>query len=122
MQNQKLRARYKVVGPKTVPVQYNKCWMDENGSLQQKVVTEEKPMYMVYFPQGHSIRVDRDELIRLGFHKKPRIVDMTTGDVLQIGDDYYDLDDIQDINVELNDDPFDEQREVVNAMQESRKG
>lgn len=122
MQRNSLRARYKVVGPKKVSVQVNKCWMDETGSLQQKVETVEKPMYMVFFPQGHSIRVGREELVRLGFHKKPRIVDMTTGDILQIGGDEYDLDSIEDVDVELSNDPFDDDKAIVEAMQESRKG
>jgi hypothetical protein len=47
---------------------------------------------MVYFPQGHSIRVTSfDALKELGFHLKPRMVDMETGDVIDIGGDPYDF-------------------------------
>lgn len=46
---------------------------------------------MVYFPQGHSIRVERDELVRLKYHLKPRLVDMETGDVIDRGGDPYDF-------------------------------
>lgn len=98
----KLRARYKTVGPKKVLVQVNKAHIDpETKSLQQKKVVEEKEMYMVYFPQGHSIRVDRQELVRLGYHIKPRLVDMESGDVVDLGGAEYDLDDTGDADVEL---------------------
>ena len=36
--------------------------------------------YMVYFPRGHSIRVDEAELKRSGFDRDPRLVDMKTGE------------------------------------------
>lgn len=98
----KLRARYKTVGPKKVQVQVNKASIDPTTkSLQQKKVVEEKEMYMVYFPQGHSIRVDKAELVRLGYHIKPRLVDMNTGDVVDLGGDPYDLEDTGDVDVEL---------------------
>jgi hypothetical protein len=48
-------------------------------------------MYMVYFPQGHSIRVDKENLVRLGYHLKPRMIDMNTGDVIDFGGDPYDF-------------------------------
>lgn len=100
--NMKLRARYKVVGPKKVKVEINRSHMDkETNSLQQQKVWEEKEMYMVYFPQGHSIRVDKPELVRLGYHIKPRLVDMITGDVVDTGGDPYDLSDTGDADVEL---------------------
>lgn len=39
--------------------------------------------YMVYFPAGHSIRVQNEkELQRLGFHRVPGRVNMETGDEL----------------------------------------
>jgi hypothetical protein len=73
----------------------------ETKSLQQKKEWVEKTMYMVYFPMGHSIRVDRDELVRLGYHIKPRLVDMLTGDVVDTGGDPYDLADTGDADIEL---------------------
>jgi hypothetical protein len=100
--NMKLRARYKTVGPKKVKVQINRSYMDkETKSLQQEKVWVEQDMYMVYFPQGHSIRVDKAELVRMGYHVKPRLVDMNTGDVVDTGGDPYDLDNTGDADVEL---------------------
>lgn len=96
----RLKAAYHTRGPFNEPVTYNKCEMrekkDANGKLvarelHQERVTEEKEVYYVHFPQGHSIRVGRVELERLGFHIKPRIVDMDTGDVVDIGGDPYDF-------------------------------
>lgn len=40
--------------------------------------------YMVYFPQGHSLRVKSlEELRRLGFHRQPGLVDMESGEVIK---------------------------------------
>lgn len=90
-----LKAKYKTVGPKKEDVTYQKYEMVEsNGKkmLQSHPVTEEKECYYVYFPQGHSIRItDKNELIRMGYHLKPRIVDMETGDVVDRGGDPYDF-------------------------------
>jgi hypothetical protein len=48
--------------------------------------------YYVFFPHGHSIRVTSyDKLVELGYHIKPRIVDMDTGDVVDVGGDPYDF-------------------------------
>lgn len=49
------------------------------------VFTEEAVEYdggwMVYFPAGHSIRVEtREEMIRLGFMEPPPVIDMETGE------------------------------------------
>lgn len=106
MPQPKVRARYKVVGPKVVKVMKNMSYMDkETKSLQQKSEEVEEKTWMVYFPQGHSIRVNERELRRQGFHLKPRLVDMNTGDVLDIGGDEYDLsNDIADRDIELVED------------------
>lgn len=96
----KLKARYKTVGPKKVRVQVTQAKMVDGSLIQEKVWTD-KEMYMVYFPMGHSIRVDRTELVRLGFHKKPRLIDLETGDVIDIGGDPYDLENTGDVDVEL---------------------
>jgi hypothetical protein len=75
-----------------IKVHVNRASIDkETKSLQQEPVVVEKDMYMVYFPQGHSIRVDRKELERLGFHLKPRLVDLETGDLVDPGGDPYDF-------------------------------
>lgn len=89
----RIRARYAVKGPRKEKVTFTKAWMDdETKSLQQEQVTEEKDCYMVYFPQGHSIRVTSFEALKeLGFHLKPRMVDMETGDVIDSGGDPYDF-------------------------------
>lgn len=87
-----LKARYRVTGPKKVTQKYTKCSIDKDlGSLTQTPATREVDLYMVYLPQGHSIRVNRKELERLGYHLKPRIVDMKSGDVVDRGGDPYDF-------------------------------
>lgn len=89
-----LKAAYRVVGPKTEPATYMKCgWDKETRSMTMEEVTEEKEVFYAYFPMGHSIRVGRAELIRLGLHIKPRIVDLDSGDVIEKGGDPYDFGD-----------------------------
>jgi hypothetical protein len=89
----KIRARYAVKGPKKEKVTYTKCSMNpETKSLEQQSVTEEMDCYWVMFPQGHSIRVTSFEKLKeLGFHVKPRMVDMDTGDLIDVGGDPYDF-------------------------------
>lgn len=89
----KIRARYAVKGPKKEMVTFTRAFMDpETKSLQQEEVTEERETFTVMFPQGHSIRVtSRERLAELGYDKKPRMVDMETGDVIDIGGDPYDF-------------------------------
>jgi len=101
----KLRARYMVKKLGTQPVTFTKCWMDDKtNSLQQKEVTEDRECFMVLFPQGHSIRVtSREHLAELGYDKKPRIVDMETGDVVEIGGDAYDFDNMEEMNIVVED-------------------
>lgn len=58
---------------------------EDTGKIAREFVFDEKEVpagYMVYFPQGHSIRVSEEELVRLGFKEDPDLVDMSTGDVL----------------------------------------
>lgn len=87
-----IKARYHVTGPRKELVTYVKCWMNEDKNLERETVTEEMDCYTVRFPQGHSIRVTSyDKLKELGFHIKPRMVDMDTGDVVDIGGDPYDF-------------------------------
>jgi hypothetical protein len=92
LQQPKLRARYQVVGPKEVRRRVNKAFMDkETKSLQQKEEVVVEKRWMVYFPQGHSISLDLNGLKEHGFDKKPRLVDMNTGDVVDVGGDPYDF-------------------------------
>lgn len=101
----KVRARYKVVGPQLVKRVKPISYMDKSGSLQYEDKEVEEKLWMVYFPQGHSIRVNEKELRRQRFHLKPRLVDMNTGDVLDLGGDEYDLSqDIEDRDIELVED------------------
>jgi hypothetical protein len=109
----KLRARYKVVGPKKVKRVVNKAFMDDTKSLQQKKVVVEEERYTVYFPQGHSLTLTKEGLIEQGLHVRPRIVDMNTGDVLEAGGDPYDFGEpIKDFEVELSDDSYDPEADV----------
>ncbi len=51
------------------------------------VVKEEATGFMVYFPQGHSIRCkNKAELKKLGFeHTSEEVVDLDTGDTVPYG-------------------------------------
>lgn len=98
----KIRARYAVKGPKKEMVTYTAASMNKDtNSLELETKTEERDCYMVMFPQGHSIRVTSfDELKRMGYHLKPRMIDMETGDVIDAGGDAYDFaNNVQDIVV-----------------------
>ena len=68
--------------PGTVVVTKRKFVKAKDGA--QKFITEEVEVpagYMVYFPQGHSIRVFNEaELTRLGLNDKAGYVDMDTGE------------------------------------------
>lgn len=89
----KIKARYRVTGPRKETVQINMCSIDkETKSLMQGIKEIECETYMVYFPNGHSIRcLNYDHLKELGFHIKPRLVDMESGDVIDPGGDPYDF-------------------------------
>lgn len=105
MSQPKVRARYKVVGPKVVKRMKTIHFMDDSGSLQSREEEAEEKMWMVYFPQGHSIRVDEANLRLNKFHLKPRLIDMETGDVLDLGGDEYNLsEEIFDRDLELVED------------------
>lgn len=88
-----LKARYHVRGPFIEPVTYKKCSMDPVlKSLVSEEVTEDLECFHVRFPQGHSLRVvGRERLVELKLHLKPRIVDMATGDVVEVGGDPYEF-------------------------------
>lgn len=112
-QKRNLKARYMTKGPRLEQVTYMKCWMDEETkSLQMEEVTEEKKCWMVFFPNGHSIRLtDFNELKRMGYHLKPRIVDMDTGDVVDVGGDPYDFGNEDNVPVSLEDDETPKRRQ-----------
>lgn len=112
-----IKARYRVTGPKKENVSYTKCSIDpETKSMIQEQVTEEMETYMVYFPKrhmedaGHSIRVLSFKALKeLGYDRKPRMVDMNTGDVIDAGGDPYDFSGtgINDDDIVLADDDED---------------
>jgi len=99
----KVKARYRTVGPKIEKVTYKLHSIDEETkSLQEQEVTEEMKTWMVYFPAGHSIRFCGErgwkELVKLGFHLRPRMIDMDTGDVVDVGGDPYDFGPAEEIS------------------------
>jgi len=54
----------------------------KDGQMGTKVV-EEDAGFMVYFPQGHSIRCKNEaELQRLGFTKVAEVIDLDSGDAV----------------------------------------
>lgn len=109
MAQRKVKARYHVQGPIKVTVRTRQSRMEkvEGSDMPAKVdkfVDEEKEMFFIRLPQGHSVRVDKKELIRLGMHVKPKLVDMETGEIVDFGGDPYDfIGDVQTIPME--DDP-----------------
>lgn len=104
-QRQVLKARYQVKPLGKVKVLVNKTSFDKTKGLTQAPTVVEQEMFMVLFPQGHSIRVKHKELVRLGYHVKPRIVDMLTGDVVDIGGDLYDFSgDVETVDELIDDD------------------
>lgn len=109
MAQRNVKARYRVVGPQTVKVRTRVSRMVklEGSNVPAKEDTFEdvvKEVFMVYFPQKHSIRVDKKELIRMGYHLKPRLVDMDSGETIDFGGDPYDFINDGDI-VQHEDDP-----------------
>lgn len=105
MAQPKIRARYKVVGPQMVTREVTVYNFDkETGKNSAEVKSITEPMWMVYFPQGHSIRVNEKELRHHNLHLRPRLVDMNTGDVIDAGGDEFDLGQpILDRDLELSD-------------------
>lgn len=105
MAQRNIKARYHTRYLGKQPVSYRKCSMvkgegAESPSLEIEDVTEEKDCWLISFPQGHSIRLtSQKELERMGYHLRPRMVDMETGDVVNIGGDPYDFANNNDANV-----------------------
>lgn len=99
----KVKAPYQTIGPKREMVTYTKASYkpvdpkDPKGErkLVQEKVTEEMDTWLVRFAMGHSTRFcgerGKRELIRMGYDKTPRLIDMETGDVVDIGGNPYDL-------------------------------
>lgn len=99
----KVKAPYQTIGPKREMVTYTKASYrhvdpkdkTSERKLFQEQVTEEMDTWLVRFAMGHSTRFcgerGKQELIRMGYDKKPRLIDLETGDVVDIGGDPYDL-------------------------------
>jgi hypothetical protein len=102
LNGRKIKAPYQTIGPRKEMVTYTKTSKKPKnkdgtgGEFITETVTEEMDTWLVKFAMGHSTRFvgerGREELIRMGYHKKPRLIDMETGDVVDIGGDPYDLD------------------------------
>ena len=92
----RIKAKYRTMRPQKVKVLVTKAQMvkqEGTDSYSMELVSEvvEKEMFTVFFPQDHSIRVERPELIRMGLHRRPRLVDMETGETVDFGGDPYDF-------------------------------
>lgn len=104
----KIRARYSVKPLGKIKRQVTRATIDKETKAMdtEKVIVEEE-MFMVMFPQGHSTRMNKKELVAQGLHMKPRMVDMDTGDVIDTGGDPYDfgnmpvIDEVADDEAEL---------------------
>ena len=124
-----LKARYNTIGPRKEMVTFNKCSYDLGGrGLIQEELTEEMQVWYVRFPQGHTTRfVGKQGLIdlkRLGYDKKPRLIDMDTGDVVDTGGDPYDFDTpVEDDNsIVVLDDVDDNENPEQTGSSRSKKG
>ena len=120
----KIRARYKVVGPKTVTRQVTKASIDPvTKAMTTQVVDVTEPMWTVFFPQGHSTRMNEKELRYHNLHIAPRLQDLATGDILDVGGQEYDLDvAIKDFDaVDENSNFLDQELETDNSASKSKQ-
>src|SRR5690348_6837602 len=116
-----IKAKYhtKYLGKR--PVTYKKCSMvkgegAETPNLEMETVTEDKDCWLISFPQGHSIRVtDKKELERMGYHLRPRMVDMETGDVVNVGGDPYDFAQNEDEVIVMDDEELEPRKRTKAA-------
>jgi len=69
---------------------------DGTKTFIQEPVTEEQEAWLLKCAMGHQTRFVGErgwsEIVRMGYDKKPRLIDLETGDVVDIGGDPYDLD------------------------------
>lgn len=90
----KLKAKYRTVGPRKELVSYKRAEITGAG-MELVDKQEEMDCYYVFFPHGHSVRFAGDrgiaELKRMGYHRRPKLVDVETGDVVDIGGQEYDF-------------------------------
>lgn len=104
----KIRARYMVKPLGKVKRWVTKAIIDkETKSMTTKKVEIEEEMFMVLFPQGHSVRMNKKELVAQNLHLRPRMVDMETGDVIDTGGDPFDFEKMpNEPDVIMEDDDF----------------
>lgn len=100
LSGRKIKAPYQLVSLGKVSVTSIKASYkvakDGTRSLIQEPVTEELPAWLLKCAMGHQTRFVGErgwsEIVRMGYDKRPRLIDMETGDVVDIGGDPYDLD------------------------------
>jgi hypothetical protein len=107
MSKPKIRARYAVKPLGVVERVVTKAIIDkETKAMDTKRVRVSEEMFMVFFPQGHSTRMTKKELMSHNLHLKPRMVDMNTGDIVDVGGDPYDFANMPIVD-EVAEDEFD---------------
>jgi hypothetical protein len=97
LNGRKIKAPYQTIPLGEQEVEFVKASKNvKTGEFKTEKIKEKHPCWLVKFPMGHSVRFvgerGRKDLERLGYHKKPRLIDMETGDVVDIGGDPYDMD------------------------------
>lgn len=104
----RIRARYMVKPLGITKRLVTKATIDkQTKAMDTKQVPVEEEMFMVLFPQGHSVRMNKKELIAQKLHVRPRMVDMDTGDVIDTGGDVFDFDNMpNEPDVIAEDDDF----------------
>lgn len=104
----KIRARYMVKPLGLTKRKVTKAKIDkETKSMITVEEIVEENMFMVLFPQGHSVRMNLRELKAQGLDKRPRMVDMETGDVIDTGGDPFDFENMpNEPDVIAEDDDF----------------
>lgn len=59
------------------------CRRDKEKATFIYEMVEVPAGFMVYFPQGHSLRLDEAEMKRRGFFGKSGLVDMDSGELIE---------------------------------------
>lgn len=89
-QNMKLKFEVEEIGPYKRTQRVGRRATDgiTKGLVFTDEVVEYPGAWVIYFPAGHSLRVEtKEELIRLGFMDPPPVIDMETGEeIIQNGD------------------------------------
>jgi hypothetical protein len=89
--NMKLKFEVEEVGPYTRTRRVGKRATDgiTKGLVFSDETVEIPEGWDVYFPSGHSVRIEsRQEMIRLGYMDPPPMIDMETGEEIPTVDTY----------------------------------